>query len=166
LDPTEVVAHPMDCTHYIQCEFMKPIIRPCSGGLVFNSTMKTCVKPSPDLQCSSVQPCNNINGGYFAHPTNCRFYIICDRGRTVVQACKINFLWDDVSKTCVVAGNGSKYINIVTLIFFQPQVISFSHETPESFFFSFCKNLSGGFPCFLNEAITKSVLMVFCFNSL
>ncbi|RUS88345.1 hypothetical protein EGW08_003916 [Elysia chlorotica] len=100
------VAHPHSCSHYIQCEFNRSIVMPCAGGLVFDPDSIVCVKPRDDLPCREITPCKDLNGGYFAHPSNCRLYVICDQGKSRVMSCKEQ-VWDDESKNCLPRKRGT-----------------------------------------------------------
>ena len=100
------VAHPYSCSHYIQCAFNQSIVRQCAGGLVFDPNTVACVKPTEDLPCREIKPCKDLNGGYFAHPTNCRLYVICDQGKSKVMSCGEQ-VWDEMSKNCLPRKRGT-----------------------------------------------------------
>ncbi|GFR83749.1 hypothetical protein ElyMa_002400500 [Elysia marginata] len=108
IHPDTVVAHPFLCTHYIHCDRNQPRTRPCPGGLVFDPDGKACVTPRNDLPCREIKPCDNINGGHFAHPTNCHLFVQCNQGESQILSCKDTMVWDETVSTCVRRKRGTE----------------------------------------------------------
>lgn len=111
-DPNNIVFLPdqEDCERYFVCYDGEPEEFECGPTLHWDPNNNWCIREE-DSECEPSFPlppireieCPDDTGGdllFLPHPEDCQFYFICLDGRSILQRCARNLLFDHIRSNC------------------------------------------------------------------
>uniref|UniRef100_A0AAG5DH83 Chitin-binding type-2 domain-containing protein n=1 Tax=Anopheles atroparvus TaxID=41427 RepID=A0AAG5DH83_ANOAO len=99
--PDGAVAHPTDCTQYLQCSGGQTTVMACSRGLIFDPTVGRCVVGNTDTCTPAVDVCRGVANDLRPHPNECHLFVFCSLGEASVLICPPGEIFRPDIRFCV-----------------------------------------------------------------
>ncbi|XP_052889811.1 multiple epidermal growth factor-like domains protein 11 [Anopheles moucheti] len=99
--PDGVLAHPLDCASYVQCDSANTTIVHCPRGLVYGELAGECVAGNTET-CRGIDSfCEDaIDGTVLAHPNECDMFVSCQEGSASAHHCPAGEILNEQAQFC------------------------------------------------------------------